>query len=405
MPRSLRFTDPPSTPEQLAAAPPDREAEPTDGLVFETTVDVPADGAEIEQSSVVVRGFDAGAGTEQPATEIRISYRPSRIGARAIPPSVPAERVDPPDAEIVAREERRLERELDGKVASPEQLADLESAIARAAAELPRISTDAGVPKHLAVRSVPEPMPEEVRATRFPTAPANPSLDAPRPTTVFLPENRQVLWDTAYPWGCNGRVTTGNGAGSGVMVGPRHLLTVSHVMVWNNDGSVGWLEFVPAFFDREPGPFGKAHAIRTYYHRKVTGGLDEDERRHDYVVVVLNWRIGDRTGWLGSKSYTDAWDGQTWWSHVGYPADFGGLRPTWQSSISLDGHNAHADSNQEMHHWGDVAVGQSGGPFFAWWDGVPHAVAVQSSHDSGRNYASGGSYIPNLINRARSEFP
>ncbi|MBD0323632.1 MAG: hypothetical protein ICV72_09630, partial [Aldersonia sp.] len=92
-------------------------------------------------------------------------------------------------------------------------------------------------------------------------------------------------------------------------------------------------------------------------------------------------------------------------SHVGYPADFGGLRPTWQNAISFDGDNSQPDSNQSIYHWGDVAVGQSGGAFWAWWSGVPHAVSVQSAHDSGRNYASGGSFIPNLINQARTAFP
>jgi len=108
---------------------------------------------------------------------------------------------------------------------------------------------------------------------------------------------------------------------------------------------------------------------------------------------------------MGSKSYTDSWDGNSWWTHVGYPSDFGGHRPTWQNGIAMDGDPNDADSNERIYHFGDVIPGQSGGAVFAWWAEGPHAIAVQSGQTPARNSASGGSYIPNLINQARSEFP
>jgi V8-like Glu-specific endopeptidase len=405
---STRFTDPPSTPAELAASPPDRDATGSADLAVELALDLPTNEAQVAQSAIAALSVAAdGSTAESPATELRISYRPSRLGERTIPASVPVEVVEAPDAAIAAEVESRLLDSLGGVLskATPEHFDEADALFGKRVAALPKVSTDAGVPEHLAVRSTPEAAPAALPAAYYPQVSPAEAGARPQPTTVFLPENRQVLWDTAYPWGCHGRVTTARGGGSGCMVGPRHVLTCSHVVDWHADGSAGWMDFVPGFFDRLPGPFGTARAIKYYSFRKVSPPLDTDELRHDYIVAVLDWRIGDRSGWLGSRSYTDSWDGNAWWTHVGYPADFGGLRPTWQGGISFDGDNAQPDSNESIYHWGDVAVGQSGGSFFAWWDGVPHTVAVQSAHDSGRNYASGGSFIPNLINQARTDFP
>ena len=55
------------------------------------------------------------------------------------------------------------------------------------------------------------------------------------------------------------------------------------------------------------------------------------------MVVVLDRRIGDITGWMGSRTYDDSWDGGNYWSHIGYPGDIsGGSRPTFQGNFPRD---------------------------------------------------------------------
>lgn len=227
-------------------------------------------------------------------------------------------------------------------------------------------------------------------------------------TTVFTPENRQTFSDTSFPWCTIGRVDTAAGWGSGVMVGPRHVLTASHVVVWNADGTSGWLRFTPSYFDTSE-PFGHADTIHWYAYRKVTPPtIDPDEAREDYAVLVLDTRLGDTTGWMGSRGYVDSWDGAASWTHVGYPGDLsGGKRPCYEASIALNGSDTQPDTNEEITHRGDVWPGQSGGPFFAWWsdEAWPRAVAVQSWQNSTANGASGGSYISNLISSARAGHP
>ena len=282
--------------------------------------------------------------------------------------------------------------------------------------------TTASLPDHLDLKPVPSEIPKELRTPPFfkvqpsqtekignqPTA-SNQTTTGNQATTVFLPDDRRVFSDTSYPWSTIGRVDTPLGSGTGVMVGPKHMLTVSHVIQWLDNNQAGWVQFRPAYF-APSAPFGEAWGVTTYWKLKVVnnGGIDGTEEMFDYVVVVLDRNIGnDSTGWMGSKSYTDAWDGNPYWSHVGYPTDLTAAnKPTFQNTISLDGHSWEDDAHESMDHRGDVWPGQSGGPFFAWWaDGWPYVVAVQSWQNSSFNGTSGGADLVDLINRARTEHP
>ncbi|MEJ7738352.1 MAG: trypsin-like peptidase domain-containing protein [Chitinophagaceae bacterium] len=225
--------------------------------------------------------------------------------------------------------------------------------------------------------------------------------------TIFGPDDRRVYYSTVYPWRCVGKVESPLGSGSGVMIGPRHMLTCSHIIDWQPNNTTGWIKFTPMYYNGSA-PYGSAWGIRTYYKYKVSnaGGIDGTEIQYDYVVVVLDRPLGNSIGFLGAKSYTDSWDGGAHWTHAGYPNDLTGTqRPIYQTGIALDGDFWSADDNESMTHKGDVWPGQSGGPFWGYWDGKPYAVATQSAHNPSDNFASGGSDLVDLVNRARAEFP
>lgn len=278
--------------------------------------------------------------------------------------------------------------------------------------------TEGFVPEHLALEPEPRPLPKKLRTpvffravpdqteTKYGNQATTISKYGNQATTIFPPDNRMIFADTSYPWGACGRVDSPLGQGSGAMVGPRHLLTVSHVIQWNSNNTAGWVRFRPGYY-APSAPFGDSWAVRTYYKYKVVGPtVDWIEGMYDYVVCVLDRRIGDWTGWLGSKGYTDAWDGGAYWSHVGYPGDLtGGNRPTFQGSIPLDGVWWEPDSHEAISHRGDVWPGQSGGPFFGWWSGWPYTVGVQSSQNSSENNASGGQDMVDLVIKARNDYP
>jgi V8-like Glu-specific endopeptidase len=228
-------------------------------------------------------------------------------------------------------------------------------------------------------------------------------------TTVFPPDNRYTFNDTAFPWSTCGRVSGPGGTASGAMVGPRHLLTASHAIRWINPPNpfvAEWVKFTPSYFDSSE-PFGSAFSTHVYWQQQVTPPtISGTESQFDYVVVVLDRPIGNLTGWIGTRSYNDSWDGSSFWSHIGYPGDLAGLeRPSFQGAISLNGDDSLDDAHEPMYHQGDVWPGQSGGPFFGWWDGEhwPRAVGTQSWQNTDTNGASGGSALVDLVIRARNE--
>ncbi|MBT8233538.1 MAG: hypothetical protein HKO66_16740 [Saprospiraceae bacterium] len=293
---------------------------------------------------------------------------------------------------------------INGKlVASPK---DSKKRIAQAKLGLPNLK--GFLPDHLGLKAIPPKLSRKFAKNHSYGRTKLRRKDDHEATTIFSPDDRYTFNDTAYPWSTIGRVDVAGGYASGVMVGPRHLLTVSHVMNWGSGNTAGWVRFRPSYFDGNA-PFGDAYATRWYAHKKVTGPtINRSEGRQDYVVLVLNRRIGNTTGWMGARTYSDSWDNENYWRHIGYPGDMAsGQRPSYERDIALDGSFWDAQSHQRIWHRGDVWPGQSGGPFFAWWSGesYPSVVAVQSGQNPSENSASGGSRMVDLIIRARNENP
>ena len=311
--------------------------------------------------------------------QVRVEVQGAAVGVHAFPPPIPA---------VELTEDERTAADL--------------SAVAE---------TEGYLPDHLALRTTPEPLPEELDVPRRIDAALLTIEDLPpgvhMATTIFLPDGRVVFNDTAYPWSTTGRVETPGGIASGVMVGARHMLTCSHTIQWNADGTTGWVKFTPSYFDGSE-PFGVAWGIRVYWEGiKVVGpGIDAEEGRHDYVVVVLDRRIGDLTGWMGARTWSVSWNGGAYWTHVGYPEDLASnQRPTRQTGIA--GTSTDSPLHTRITHFGDVWFGQSGGPFFGWWNGDPQpkVVADQSGQTSVLNSASGGGHMVARIAKALTDFP
>jgi len=257
------------------------------------------------------------------------------------------------------------------------------------------------VPDHLGFNATPHERVKSVKRIRL--AAAEPRVA----TTIFGADDRRAFQDTTYPWSTIGLVQTNRGSGSGVMIGPRHLLTVSHVIDWTAPPgfAADWVRFTPSFFDGNA-PFGEAYGMHIYWYVQEDGDgfISDNEGDFDYVVVVLDRRLGETTGWMGARGYDDDWDSLDVWSHMGYPADLNsGQRPTWQGGFRVDGTDAAA---QSILHQADVFPGQSGGPVFGFWAGEvgPRAVAVQSWQTSSNNGASGSMDMRDLVALARTEF-
>jgi V8-like Glu-specific endopeptidase len=238
------------------------------------------------------------------------------------------------------------------------------------------------------------------------------------PLFVYPPDGRHVFKDTTFPWRACGRVTTNAGQGAGALVGPRHLLTASHLIGWTGSDA-GWLQFQPDFYDTDVFPSSYADAVYSYEKTATpSGAYDAAE---DYVVVVLKDRLGDQLGWLGTTTYADDWDGGSYWSHVGYPgAVGGGTRPAWELWFSI-ANSWPSGSGSDIETFASLNQGDSGGPVFGWWPeggpyggyaAGPYIVAVVSGQGApaaadGRtgNWLAGGSELPDLVNEAVADCP
>src|SRR5581483_7648036 len=149
-------------------------------------------------------------------------------------------------------------------------------------------------------------------------------------------------------------------SGTGVLIGPRHVLTARHLTPW---GSPNWkMLFVPAFFD---GSSLAGVDSWTSDFRGFEDGLgDPDEQEWDFAVLRLYDPLGERLGWFGSRVYNDDWEGQNRWTLAGYPgAVAGAQRPSRQLGIAVIDDDPSGDA-KEIEHQGDATEGNSGGPLF-----------------------------------------
>ena len=271
-------------------------------------------------------------------------------------------------------------------------------------------------PEHLALRTFPERLPGKLSVVRQWRRKVERRDRLGEPGTIFAPDTRYVFSDTAFPWCTCGRVQTASGWGSGVMIGPRHMMTASHVINWGRNNTAGWVKFTPLQFDTSE-PFGIAWVTRIYWWQQVNAGdgVSSNEAAFDYVVCVLDQRLGDTTGWMGSRGYSSAWNGGAYWAHIGYPGDLGGsTRPSFHGNGVIDStisESTGGRSSFRMMHQNDYWFGQSGGPAFGWWSGEPwpRVVGIYSAVNwggtGGPNANGGGNPLADLINYARTVEP
>jgi V8-like Glu-specific endopeptidase len=231
------------------------------------------------------------------------------------------------------------------------------------------------------------------------------------------PDARQVYYPKDYPWRCTGRIFTYTSwptpnwswSGSGVLIGPRHVLTAGHVAPW---GSQSWaMLFVPAYWDGASIFGAGASSYVSDYRGWNTGG----GTAHDSCVLRLYEPLGNQLGWLGSRTYDGAWEGGNYWVLTGYPAAIAGAsRPAYQSGVAVLDDDEDGDAQQIEHH-GDSSPGESGGPMFGFWDDGPHAIGTTSGGETisggflgigneDNNIAAGGNAMVDLVKWALSNW-
>lgn len=197
--------------------------------------------------------------------------------------------------------------------------------------------------------------------------------------TVF-PYTAVTYIEVGWP---NGSATVA----SGVVVGANDVLTAMHVVF--NSARGGWASSVAIYpgadtrpvFDAPLGSFGNGWRISartTNWDQNGDGLMSDSEAQFDLALIGLYQRIGDTTGWMGSRN--EAADGAA--TMLGYPSRGTGLMAE----------NVYADASS---NWGvydinsGLGAGSSGGPLVRTAsDGTVYVVGVASSGNAADTLAT-----------------
>ncbi|MET7368781.1 trypsin-like peptidase domain-containing protein [Streptomyces sp. NPDC005566] len=228
------------------------------------------------------------------------------------------------------------------------------------------------------------------------------------PLTIWQPDDRRAYNDPgSSPWGLVCLIANANGGfGSGTIVGPRHVLTASHVVAWNTTAAER-IDVHQAGTTQSATTF----ATRALAFTQILGDPTVTTLDEDYAVLVTRERIGDRFGWLGTRTYDSSWDGDNIWDTMGYAGDVAsGVFPVFQQRKNMDEDEWDLGSGRAMTTSADVMPRQSGSPMFAKWAEGNFVVSVVSAVGSVwasglENWCSGGNDLTRLVKIARAENP
>ena len=97
------------------------------------------------------------------------------------------------------------------------------------------------------------------------------------------------------------------------------------------------------------------------YWIQAPSSLADQETALDYVVLVMEERIGDVIGYPGYRTYHDSWNDGSYWQYIGYPGELSsGERPAFQDDGVISSAQAQ-QSGLVLGHFNEVTPGQSGG--------------------------------------------
>jgi V8-like Glu-specific endopeptidase len=235
---------------------------------------------------------------------------------------------------------------------------------------------------------------------------------------VYGVDDRTVYYPSGYPWQCVGRIfvyinqwQNWNWSGSGVLVGPRVVLTAGHVVPWDvQSPSFFGMLFVPGYYDGVSVLGGGARSWVTQASGYSVSYYSRYPDAQDMAVLRLQDPLGDSLGYFGSKGYFNDWQSMRYFNLTGYPGMVAGAeRPSYEPGIEVMDSDANGDF-VELEFQDDSTPGDSGAPFWATWsDGFPYVIGTisggEATSEEDNNIAAGGKGMDDLIRSARTNWP
>jgi V8-like Glu-specific endopeptidase len=170
-------------------------------------------------------------------------------------------------------------------------------------------------------------------------------------------------------------------AGTGSLIGDRHVLTAGHVLF--NAAQGGWaqrIRVVPGM-DGDTWWFGSEVLVwPNFRQRSVTGWTEDQDIDHDYGLITLN--TGFSVGSFGMLYASDTTLDSTTAYITGYPAEKGTPPGTQQFGVPGGGKITDCDSTL-VYYSIDTSKGQSGSGVYRFWEGKRAIIAVHGGQYDG----------------------
>ncbi len=187
---------------------------------------------------------------------------------------------------------------------------------------------------------------------------------------------KQIRNTTSWPYSIHAHLHMILGrepyGGSGVIVGPHHLLTCGH-NVYNFDTKSFFQEIsVYPALNGNVAPFNKVKVVKAYIFRRWQ---DQGDQRFDIALLLLDQSIGNYTGWGGLLSAPDARIYQENVDITGYPADKG-FNQMWTMCDRVRTVKA-----EEFEYEIDTAGAQSGSAIWINQQDMPMVLGVHTLGD------------------------
>ena len=199
-------------------------------------------------------------------------------------------------------------------------------------------------------------------------------------------DERVIVAAAQYPWSAVGRVNSGHGWCSGVLLGPKLVATAAHCL-WSHATRRAMLPAALRFvagWDR--GDFLDASVVVAYrvapqWTFAAMEHYDSVAASHDWALLELEKPVGDQVGWV---ALGDGQDAGMRVSAIGYGEDRKHV-PTADIGCHL---RRQLPEGVWLHDCAAVH-GDSGGPVLVWRDDGPVLVAIHVASLDGLGGAVG----------------
>jgi protease YdgD len=210
------------------------------------------------------------------------------------------------------------------------------------------------------------------------------TMTGSRHEIVIGAESRSRFSDAAYPWRAFGKIKFGKNSGwmcSGTLIGPRHIMTNSHCVDMKFP-----IYFYPSYNNGEYLHKTPMTTWATYvYWGTPTSDTSSGthvlgqgfKKEGDWAILVLNEPIGNKFGWLGTKSWSDSWLNKNVWKNVAYP-NAGELNKFGEYPLFQQGCAVRENRGDYLFHDCDSNQGASGSAIFGEWTGNNSVVALNN---------------------------